>query len=53
MGLYSGRLDRAGMMAKHLWAASRLVVEPGLHLHGWSRERAAASATFATATNGG
>jgi uncharacterized protein (DUF885 family) len=42
MGLYSGRLDRAGMMAKHLWAASRLVVEPGLHLHGWSRERAVA-----------
>jgi len=38
--LYSGRLDRAGMMAKHLWAASRLVVEPGLHLHGWSRARA-------------
>jgi uncharacterized protein (DUF885 family) len=40
MGLYSSPLDRAGMMAKHLWAASRLVVEPGLHLHGWSRERA-------------
>lgn len=40
MGLYSGRLDRAGMMAKHLWAASRLVVEPGLHLHGWSRNQA-------------
>jgi uncharacterized protein (DUF885 family) len=40
MGLYSGRLDRAGMIAKHLWAASRLVVEPGLHLRGWSRERA-------------
>jgi uncharacterized protein (DUF885 family) len=39
-GLYSGRLDRAGMMAKHLWAASRLVVEPGLHLHGWSSDRA-------------
>jgi len=41
-GLYGGPLDRAGMMAKHLWAASRLVVEPGLHLHGWSRERAVA-----------
>lgn len=40
MGLYSGRLDRAGMMAKHLWAASRLVVEPGLHLRGWTREQA-------------
>ena len=42
MGLYSSRLDRAGMMAEHLWAASRLVVEPGLHLHGWTRERAVA-----------
>jgi uncharacterized protein (DUF885 family) len=28
------------MMAKHLWAASRLIVEPGLHLRGWSREKA-------------
>jgi uncharacterized protein (DUF885 family) len=42
MHLYSGRLDRAGMMAKHLWAASRLVVEPGLHLHGWTRAQAVA-----------
>lgn len=40
MGLYSGPFDRAGMMAKHLWAASRLVVEPGLHLHGWTRAQA-------------
>jgi uncharacterized protein (DUF885 family) len=42
MHLYSSRLDRAGMMAKHLWAASRLVVEPGLHLHGWTRDQAVA-----------
>ena len=40
MGLYGSILDRQGMTAKHLWAASRLIVEPGLHLHGWSRERA-------------
>lgn len=40
MGLYSTRYDRMGMMAKHLWAASRLVVEPGLHLHGWTRQQA-------------
>lgn len=40
MGLYSTRRDRIGMMAKHLWAASRLIVEPGLHVHGWSRQRA-------------
>jgi uncharacterized protein (DUF885 family) len=40
MGLFSSTLDRQGMIAKHLWAASRLLVEPGLHLHHWSRERA-------------
>ncbi len=40
MGLYSSTLDRQGMMAKHLWAASRLIVEPGLHLRGWSRDDA-------------
>lgn len=40
MGLYSSTLDRQGMMAKHLWAASRLIVEPGLHLRGWSRDKA-------------
>jgi uncharacterized protein (DUF885 family) len=40
MGLYSTTFDRQGMMAKHLWAASRLIVEPGLHLRGWSREKA-------------
>ena len=40
MGLYGSRLDRAGMIAKHLWAASRLVVEPGLHVHGWTRQQA-------------
>ena len=40
MGLYGSILDRQGMIAKHLWAASRLIVEPGLHLNGWSREKA-------------
>ena len=40
MGLYSTRRDRLGMRAKHLWAASRLIVEPGLHVRGWSRDEA-------------
>ena len=40
MELYSSTVDRQGMIAKHLWAASRLIVEPGLHLRGWSREKA-------------
>lgn len=42
MGLYSGKQDRLGMVTKHLWAASRLVVEPGLHVHGWTRDQAVA-----------
>lgn len=40
MGLYATDFDRQGMIAKHLWASSRLVVEPGLHLRGWSRDDA-------------
>jgi uncharacterized protein (DUF885 family) len=40
LDLFSSELDKQGMIAKHLWAASRLVVEPGLHTHGWSREEA-------------
>jgi len=40
MALYSSTYDRQGMITKHLWAASRLIVEPGLHCRGWSREDA-------------
>ncbi len=40
MGLYSTSLDRQGMHAKHLWAASRLVIEPRLHSGRWSRQEA-------------
>ena len=40
MDLYSSTYDRQGMITKHLWAASRLIVEPGLHLRGWTREEA-------------
>lgn len=42
MGLYASDYDRQGMLAKHLWAASRLIVEPGLHVRGWSRDQAVA-----------
>jgi len=40
MDLYSSNYDRQGMITKHLWAASRLIVEPGIHLNGWTREEA-------------
>ncbi len=40
MKLYGTPRDRMGMHAKHLWAASRLIVEPGLHVRGWTRQQA-------------
>jgi uncharacterized protein (DUF885 family) len=42
MGLYSGDLDRLGMLSFDAWRASRLVVDTGLHAKGWSREQAVA-----------
>jgi uncharacterized protein (DUF885 family) len=40
MGLYSGDLDRLGMLSFDAWRASRLVVDTGLHVKGWSRQQA-------------
>lgn len=40
MGIYSARRDELGLVTKHLWAASRLVVEPGIHVDGWTRRQA-------------
>jgi uncharacterized protein (DUF885 family) len=40
MGLYSGDLDRLGMLSFSAWRASRLVVDTGIHAKGWSREQA-------------
>jgi uncharacterized protein (DUF885 family) len=40
MGIYSSPRDELGLVTKHLWAASRLVVEPGIHVDGWTRRRA-------------
>jgi uncharacterized protein (DUF885 family) len=42
MGLYSGDLDRMGMLSYDAWRASRLVVDTGLHEKGWSRQQAEA-----------
>ena len=40
MGLYSGDLDRIGVLSFDAWRAARLVVDTGLHAMGWPRERA-------------
>jgi len=40
MGLYSGEIDRFGIVSFDAWRASRLVVDTGMHALGWSRSRA-------------
>lgn len=40
MGLYSGDLDRIGMLTADSWRSARLVVDTGLHALGWSRQEA-------------
>jgi uncharacterized protein (DUF885 family) len=40
MGLYSGDLDRIGMLSYDAWRASRLVVDTGMHTLAWSRSAA-------------
>jgi uncharacterized protein (DUF885 family) len=40
MGLYTGDLDRMGMLSMDAWRACRLVVDTGMHALGWSRQAA-------------
>jgi uncharacterized protein (DUF885 family) len=49
MGLYSDDRAKIGSAAKDLWGASRLIIEPGLHVHGWSRDQAVEWMTANTA----
>ncbi len=40
LGLYSGPLDRLGMLSMEMWRNGRLVVDTGMHAFGWSRQKA-------------
>jgi uncharacterized protein (DUF885 family) len=40
MGVYSGDLAQLGRLSNGAFRAARLVVDPGLHVLGWSRNRA-------------
>jgi uncharacterized protein (DUF885 family) len=40
LGLYSGDLERFGMLSFDSWRACRLVVDTGMHALGWSRDQA-------------
>jgi uncharacterized protein (DUF885 family) len=40
LGLYSGPLDRMGLLSDQAARASRLVVDSGIHTQGWTRQQA-------------
>jgi uncharacterized protein (DUF885 family) len=40
LGLYSGDLERFGMLSFDSWRACRLVVDTGMHAFGWGRDQA-------------
>jgi len=51
MGLEVTALDEFGLLAHKRWRASRLMVEIGLHVHGWSVAEATSFITRNTAQN--
>jgi uncharacterized protein (DUF885 family) len=40
MGVFSGDLDRLGLLSSESFRAARLVIDSGLHAFGWSRQQA-------------
>jgi uncharacterized protein (DUF885 family) len=40
MGLYTSDVDRMGLLSNEALRAARLVVDPGMHALGWSRQQA-------------
>jgi uncharacterized protein (DUF885 family) len=39
-GLYTADIDRLGMLSNEAFRAARLVVDPGMHALGWTRQQA-------------
>lgn len=42
MGMYRTPFERMGMLSFQMWRAVRLVIDPGMHALGWTREQAQA-----------
>jgi len=42
MGFYKNPYSKFGKLTYEMWRACRLVVDPGIHAYGWSREQAIA-----------
>lgn len=42
MGMYQTPFELMGMLSFQMWRAVRLVIDPGIHAFGWSREQAQA-----------
>ncbi|HWV58127.1 MAG TPA: DUF885 domain-containing protein [Longimicrobiales bacterium] len=40
IGLFTGPIDRMGLLNNEAFRAARLVVDPGIHVMGWSRQQA-------------
>ncbi len=40
MSIYSGDVARIGMLSNEAYRAARLVVDPGMHVMGWTRQQA-------------
>jgi uncharacterized protein (DUF885 family) len=49
MGLYTGDLDRIGVLSFDAWRAARLVVDTGMHALGWPRDGRSASCSITRA----